>query len=250
MQHSQISRKIANAFLALVAIGGMAACADSASAPAPEVAAFKAPASFTTVEGVVTFTVNNSEGRIQRVGDHVIAFPAGAICDPLFSGYGSTEWDKPCTSLRGSMVITATMLRNSENQPYVDFQPALRFAPTKEVLLFLRNGRSSRATQLSVLYCNNLGFCRDESLTDSSLKPFRVGNTSIIGRRIKHFSGYMIAAGEPCNGTITQEPDGTWMCYEDGMTRRSGYMVASGNDEKATPKEEEKDGKTSADWQK
>lgn len=245
MTHVQLTRRIANAFLAFAAIGTATACADNASAPAREVAAFKAPAAFTTVEGSVVFTVNNSEGKNQRVGNHVIAFPAGAICDPELSTYGATEWDKPCTALRGSIEITATMLRDSENHPYVDFQPALRFVPTQEVMLFLRNGRSSQATQLSVEYCDNSGFCRDESLGDPSLSSFRSGNSSYIGRRIKHFSGYMIAAGEPCNGTITQEPDGTWMCYEEGSTRRSGYMVASGNDDTDVPKVEEKDGKSS-----
>lgn len=40
-----------------------------------------------------------------------------------------------------------------------------------------------------------------------------------------------------------QELDGTWMCTDEGMERRSGYVVASGTDDKAGSKDEEKDGK-------
>jgi hypothetical protein len=227
MRYSQSARNVAKKLFAVATIGLAAACADGNVAP-KETAAFKAPASFTIVDGVQTFTVSNSEGAVQRLGQHVIVFPAGSICDPRLSSYGPTEWDKPCLPLQGSITITATMLRDNENHPYVDFQPALRFAPTKNVMLFLRNGRSSYPTQLSMMVCNALLLCYDESMNDPSLKPFRVGQTSMIGRRVKHFTGYMISVGDRCEGSITQEPDGSWMCNTEGMERRSGYMVASG----------------------
>jgi hypothetical protein len=218
---------VAKKVFAVATIGFAAACADVNVAP-KETAAFKAPASFDIVDGVQTFTVSNADGAVQRLGSHVIVFPAGSICDPRLSSYGPTEWDKPCIPLQGSITITATMLRDSENHPYVDFQPAMLFVPTKNVMLFLRNGRSSYPTQLSMLVCNALLVCYDESLSDPSLKPFRVGQTSMIGRRVKHFTGYMISVGERCEGTVTQEPDGSWMCNTETMARRSGYMVASG----------------------
>ncbi|HET9424097.1 MAG TPA: hypothetical protein VFO55_01900 [Gemmatimonadaceae bacterium] len=244
MRHGRISRNLAKAFFAFVTLGMAAACADSNVAPTTaEAPAFKAPANFNTVVGTVIFRVYNSEGAVQRLGDHVIYLPAGAICDPLLSTYGSTEWDKPCTPLIGGITITATMMRDNENHPYVDFQPALRFAPDKNVMLFLRNGLASRATQLNIEYCNNLGFCIDESINDPSLRSFRVGSSSIIGRRIKHFSGYVVAVGEPCEGTLTQEPDGTWMCWTETLQRRSGYMVASGLDAGGEEKDEDKVGK-------
>jgi hypothetical protein len=252
MKHSHISRNYAKAFFAFTTIGLAAACADTTVAPTTQAAAFKAPAAFDVVVGVQTFTVNNSYGTTQRVGEHVIAIPAGAICDPLFSSYGSTEWDKDCVALRGSITITATMLRDNDNHPYVDFQPALRFAPSKSVMLFLRNGLSQTSTQLNMLYCNNLGYCVDESINDASLKPFRVGKTSMLGRRVKHFSGYLVQAGAYCPGTLTEEPNGTWMCNDEGtsggMTRRSGYMVASGMDDDSssdTKKDDDKDAKKS-----
>lgn len=241
MKLSHISRNYAKAFFAFVTLGMATACADTTVAPTAEVAAFTAPASFTKVGPAHTFQVRNSAGTVQRVGPHVIMIPAGAICDPLTSGYGATQWDKPCNPMAGSIKITATVMVGANNEPYVDFQPALRFSPSKEVMLFLRNGRSTHASQLSINYCNNLGVCVDESLSDASLKPFRVGRTSMIGRRVKHFSGYTIQLGDRCNGMVTEEPDGTWMCHEEGMARRSGYMVASGDDEKGKEKKDKDD---------
>jgi hypothetical protein len=232
MKLSHVSRNYAKAFFAFVTIGLVSACADTTAAPSTAaVAAFTAPANFTKVGMVKTFRVSNSEGARERIGAHLINIPAGAICS-LTSSYGNTEWDKPCTPLQGSVLITATVLNDNENHPYIDFQPALRFSPTKEVTLFLRNGRSSQAETLVMKYCNNLGTCIDESLEDASLKPSRVGQTSVIRRRVKHFSGYMIAVGDRCAGTITQEPDGSWMCNTEGNSRRSGYMVASGDKDK------------------
>lgn len=231
MKHGHISRNYAKAFFAFVTIGMAGACADSTVAPAPEaVAAFKAPAAFTRIGTVKTFRVRNTEGTTASIGAHILNIPAGAICS-LTSSYGATEWDKPCTPLRGSVLITATVLYNDENQPYVDFQPAMRFAPNKEVTLYLRNGRSTHATQLNIDYCNNLGVCVDESLDDPSVKTFRVGRTSILGRRLKHFSGYVVNAGEVCAGSLSEDIDGSWICNTESMRRRSGYMVASGKDD-------------------
>ncbi|MEO5567787.1 MAG: hypothetical protein ABIR92_04815 [Gemmatimonadaceae bacterium] len=241
MKHSHISRNYAKAFFAFVTIGMATACADTTVAPTAEVSAFTAPASFTKVGQSHTFRVSNNAGSTERIGSHVITIPAGAICDPETSGYGPTQWDKPCTPLAGSILITATVMVGEENQPYVDFQPALRFSPSKVVMLFLRNGRSSEPAQLGVDYCNNLGVCFDESLDDASLKPFRVGRTSMIGRRVKHFSGYQVTIGARCVGTLTQELDGTWMCVEEAMARRSGYMVASGKDDEDKDKDKDED---------
>ena len=231
MMHGQISRTYAKAFLAIVTIGMAGACADSSVAPTAEVPAFTAPANFARVGNSIVFRVNNSEGITKRLGKHAITIPAGAICDLTTSGYGTTSWDKPCSPLKGSVVITATVLQDGDGQPYVDFQPAMRFAPSKEVVLFLRQGSNTAKKQLTVEFCDNLGFCADESLNDASLKPFRIGTTSILGRRLKHFSGYAIIAGGECQGQVSQDENGNYICDSgSGMTRKSGYMVASGED--------------------
>jgi hypothetical protein len=244
MKQSHTSRNYAKAFFAFVTIGLAGACADSNVAPttSQDVVAFTAPAGFDKVEGKITFRVNNKAGIEQRLGDHFISIPAGAICNPGTSGYGPTEWKKSCKPMHGTIMITATMMRDNNNRPYVDFQPALRFSPDKQVMLFLQNGRAPQATTLFVEYCDNAGRCVDESLEDPSLKPFRVGKTSMIGRKLGHFSGYTIGYGQPCSGSLT--PDGTWICDNDGLMRRSGYMVASGlNQTKDGLRDDEKDGR-------
>jgi hypothetical protein len=233
MKHSQISRNSAKAFFAFAALALVGACADSSAvAPTAEAPAFVAPANFANTGYMVVFRVNNSEGITKKIGNHLINIPAGAICELGKSGYGATQWDKPCDALRGSIVIKATVLEDADGQPYIDFQPAMRFAPNKEVMLFLRQGRNSAMKQLIVNYCNNSGTCMDESLTDASLAPFRIGNTPVIARRLKHFSGYMVAWAGDCLGSIINNGDGTYWCDGGigGMTRRSGYMVASGED--------------------
>ena len=205
---------------ALGVLAVLGACADGNTvAPASQEPVFHAPANFLKVGNSVVFRVNNSEGVTQEIGEHILYMQPGAICD-LSSSYGPTTWDSDCKSLRGSVTITATVFKGSNGEPYVDFQPAMRFNPRKQAYLFLRADRSNSESQIErllVKYCNNLGYCVDESLTDASLKPFRLDEYGVVGRRVKHFSGYVVAF-EQCAGG----------CASDGMLRRSGYMVASG----------------------
>lgn len=222
MLHRQILRHI-RAFVAIGPLAIIAACADSTPfSPAAEVPVFQAPANFLQVGNSVVFRVNNSDGITQEIGEHILYMQPGAICD-LSSSYGPTTWDSDCKPLHGSVTITATVFKGPNGQPYVDFQPAMRFSPRKQAYLFLRADRTSSATQMERLlvnYCNNLGYCVDESLTDATLKPFALDEYGVVGRRVKHFSGYVIAFEQcPENG-----------CGDGGMLRRSGYMVASGED--------------------
>ena len=230
MPHGHSMRNYARAFFAFCTLALISACADNNTlAPSAEAPAVVAPANFARVGEVITFRVDNGQGITKKLGAHVISIPAGAICDAS-AGYGPTLWDTACKPMRGSVVITATILHDSDAQPYIDFQPAMRFAPNKEVMLFLRQGRNSDKRVLSIKYCNALAYCFDESLTDASVKPFRISGTPVIGRRLKHFSGYMVAWEGACQGTVTSNGDGTFWCDDGGMARRSGYMVASGED--------------------
>ena len=225
MKLGHVSRNYAKAFFAFAALALVGACAEKSTvAPGEQAARVIAPANFITIGAPVTFRVNNAEGITKKIDNHVINIPAGAICE-LGSGYGSTEWDNPCTPMLGSVVITAIVLQDSDGRPYIDFQPAMRFSPTKEVMLFFYTGFMSDNTIPVVKYCNTLAYCYDESLSDPSVKPFRIGNSPILGRRLKHFSGYMIGAGEACAVSLLGGS-----CEAEGLLRRSGYMVASGED--------------------
>src|SRR5690348_6408637 len=214
MRYGQAMRNYAKAVLVLSALAIVGACADnSAVAPTTEAAAFVAPAHFLKTGYVVAFRVDNSKGATQLIGDHVINIPANAICDLATSGYGVDYWNKSCAPMKGSVVITATVLQGPDGAPMIDFQPAMRFAPTKEVTLFFKD-KQNGTKNLSINYCNNAGVCIDESLNNPALKPFRVG-TSIVGRRLGHFSGYVVAYE---NGLIN---------ISISLLRKSGYMVAS-----------------------
>jgi hypothetical protein len=227
MRHGQIARNSAQKLLAIVALALAGACADSVSAPTSEVSVkAKAPAAYNIVIGVTTFVYSPWTGVTQRLGDHLIEIPAGAICDPLTSGYGQAFWDAPCTAVSHPITITATTFADIDGHPYVDFEPALRFVPTKEVNLYLRDGRRPKGYQLAIWYCAVDGICVNEADTDPSLETSRVGK--IFSRRLKHFSGYNIVPGGECNGTVEQTEDGSLYCNTSGMMSRSGYILASG----------------------
>ncbi len=217
MSLGRISRNSAKGVYALAALALLGACADNTTvAPTAATPAFVAPANFLLVGSSISFRVDNASGTTQRLDDHVIYIPAGAICDLATSGYGSDYWNKSCTPMRGSIVVTATVLRGLDGAPYIDFQPAMRFAPNKEVTLFFRDTKEG-SRDLTIKYCNNLGYCVDESLNDPSHEPFR-GGRSIVGRRVKHLSGYVVAY------------EGQGLDISIGLLRKSGYMVASGED--------------------
>ena len=215
--------RTAKAFFAFAVLATVGACADSNTvAPEFQAPAVHAPANFLQVGSSVVFRVDNADGVTQQIGDHILYLQPNAICDLLTSGYGASTWDTDCSPYRGSVTITATVFQGPDGQPYVDFQPAMRFSPSKQAYVFFREGETRIDQMLTVEYCNNLGYCVDESLTDPSLKPFRVAEYQIVGRRVKHFSGYVVAYDCP-EGEVCPPPD-------SGMARRSGYMVASGED--------------------
>jgi hypothetical protein len=220
MTLGRISRNSAKAVYALAALALLGACSDNNTvAPTAAAPAFVAPANFLQIGSSISFRVDNAYGTTQRLDDHVINIPAGAICDLATSGYGHDYWDKSCTPMRGSIVVTATVLEGLDGAPYIDFQPAMRFAPNKEVTLFFRDALNG-TKNLAIKYCDNLGNCIDESLTNPALKPFRINNY-IVGRRLAHFSGYVVAYDCP-EGQVCPPPE--------GQMRKSGYMVASGED--------------------
>jgi len=231
MRHSQTSRRhttFAKTILAFAAIGFASACSsDSVSAPTAAVSA-RVPAQYTTVLGAMSFTYDPAAGLTQRMGNHVLVIPSYGVCD-LSSTYGVGHWDDDCAPATSPITITATMFADDNGSPYIEFQPALRFVPSKETDLYLKDGRRDHGQDVTITYCTLTG-CVDESLTDPSLVTQRVGKTRIAVRRIKHFSGYNIGAGDTCNGTIVEDPEGGLLCVEDdsGLGRRSGYMLATG----------------------
>jgi hypothetical protein len=141
------------------------------------------------------------------IGAHKIVFGAGlaSICSPSKSSYGNTEWDKPCTAATSDVTIAAKSWYDAYGHPQVDFSPALRFVPTSDparmVMLYLKDrAEASRLVGRQILYCLKFTSsgkgntsCVDESLVDPTLATYLDTNGFLV-RRIKHFSGYNVAA--------------------------------------------------------
>ena len=103
--------------------------------------------------------------------------------------------------------------------------------PGKVVQLYLADSRASMNNYSEILYCpdNKALACYDESVSDKSLKTVRDRRGNIY-RRIKHFSGYNVAAG------LDEVDDSArW------LRARSGYMVVSGVENHANQNEPPKD---------
>ena len=75
------------------------------------------------------FTVT-SKGGTFVIGNHAVIFPDKAICDPAKSSYGPGTWDSPCEITREPVTIHAEV-RTTSTGTWIDFTPALRFAPAK-----------------------------------------------------------------------------------------------------------------------
>jgi hypothetical protein len=213
-------------------IGVLTGCSDNsvvAPAAAPSVApasAMLAPSgrpqlSLTRTDakdGTTQFTVNPS-GGVFFVGNHAVVFPARSICDPAASSYGEGQWDAPCTPLKRPLKITARV-STANGVRAVDFSPSLRFVPSADparwVWIFMYAPEARGANDLSpfsILFSPSLGAAPVNDVAgDVTLRTYVDTRSGMSYRRIKHFSGYVIAAGftDPApgdgSGTDTQAP--------------------------------------------
>lgn len=128
-------------------------------------------------------------------GQHKISFAANAVCDPAVSTYGVTQWDEPCTPLAAPITITSRAYSDAQGRPRVDFSPALRFVPGREVVLYLRDKDAAGDSTAVIQWCGETGACITEAATQPSYETKRDQAVGIVYRAIKHFSGYMISSG-------------------------------------------------------
>jgi hypothetical protein len=146
---------------------------------------------------VTVLTVSpGTSGSYAIAGGHSVYFPAYSICDPKRSSYGTTEWDKPCAAATQAVTITARSYTQSNGRPRVDFSPRLRFAPTKAVTLSMLDLKAALDLSSAILWCpDGATSCVDEAEDDPLLETLVNSLTGVLSRRIKHFSGYNVAAG-------------------------------------------------------
>jgi hypothetical protein len=198
---------------AVLAVASCSSDRSIAPAGAPTVAGSQVLRALAVAQSV-DFTIPAQGGTINILDAYTLKFPANAVCDPnamdTQAGYASQSWDAPCTVANGDIHVRATV-KWSNGVLYADFEPALRFVPNKSVTI--STGVLAPVVQYydaagveqgwSIGYTPAIeGGVVNDALLDSSLRTVINGSTGKISRRIKHFSGYMIATGDgyiPCD---------------------------------------------------
>ncbi len=167
------------------------------------------------------FTVSPN-GGVYFAGNHAVVFPAGSVCDPVTSSYGPGTWDQPCTTITSALRVHAEV-RTANGRSWVDFTPALRFAPTNDasqyvwMFMYAPGAVNARGdlSRFNILYAASIGGSTiDESAMDSSMRTYVDTRSGISARRIKHFSGYTSSSGRACDPTVDltdcfPDPNGT-----------------------------------------
>ncbi len=145
-------------------------------------------------DGSYQFHIDPSQSQSLSLGASHLDIPANAICDLASSSYGPAHWDESCAAQADTFTITAVVRNAATDHPSVDFQPALRFSPDARVNLYLYvTDQATLDAARVVKYCNATG-CVDESVTDPSLASSVDLANRVVFRRIKHFSGYLVAS--------------------------------------------------------
>jgi hypothetical protein len=256
MQLSTVTRRVTKPLsrvFALSAVAGLAAaCSDSSLAPRSQRSTAIGQPAMSKSDGQGQFTYDPTQGITVKLGinDHKIVIPAGSVCMVGKTKYGVGTWDLPCRLEDKKQNISYKTWTDANGHPFVEFQPALRFAPGSEVLLFLADKKASMDDYSEILYCpdNKDLPCYDESFTDASLKSVRDRKGNIY-RRIKHFSGYNVAAG------LDEAPSARWSRSVLGGTsvaargKKSGYMVVSGVEEEEEQPDHKPDSEKSKEQQ-
>ena len=144
-------------------------------------------------DGSYSFTFDPSKDQSFDLGPNHLDIPANSVCDLAASGYGHKHWKNHCAPESKPVTITAVVTDASTDHPRVDFEPAMRFSPRTKVMLSMYvPSASARDRSWSLLYCGPLQ-CVDEAQQDSELNTNVDGSARVVFRRIRHFSGYVVA---------------------------------------------------------
>lgn len=158
------------------------------------------------VDGTYKFTVDPREDQAINLGPNHLRIPANSICDIATSTYGSSRWNDRCDRQTAPVEITAIVRNAASDTPSIDFYPAMRFSPDKNVRLHIYVPVDAAAFQKKwvMKYCDDSKVCVDESLTDADLRSWVDSENKVVFRRIKHFSGYILNSGivEETIGTV------------------------------------------------
>ena len=143
-------------------------------------------------DGSYQFEIDPSKDERLQLGASRLEIPANAVCDIAQSTYGPAFWNDECALQTKKFMVTAVVRNAATDHPSVDFEPALRFSPDKNVNLYLYvTDQATLDAARVVKYCNAEG-CVDESIDDPSVASSVDLANRVVFRRIKHFSGFII----------------------------------------------------------
>ena len=148
------------------------------------------------VDGSYSVTFDPKQTQSFSLGPNHLDIPAYSVCNLVTSGYGASTWDNSCSPHTLPVTMTVVITGAATDHPQIDFFPAMRFNPTKNVQLFIYvpNATSASAKSWVMQYCaTGSTTCVDESKTDQSLQSYVDKSANVVFRRIKHFSGYVVA---------------------------------------------------------
>lgn len=191
---------LATALLLGACAGEVASPAASTPARAVEASSSFVPSAASkaligVVDGTYAVTFDPSRSQSFALGPNHLDIPAHAVCNLLTSGYGEDYWNRDCSPQRLPVTLTVIIKNASGTHPEVQFFPAMRFNPSKSVQLFIYAPKVSRddAKNWLLYYSPDHGKRIDESLTDRDLATYIDYNHNVLFRRVKHFSGYVVA---------------------------------------------------------
>lgn len=156
------------------------------------------------IDGTYQVTFNPTYSQSFSLGPNHLDIPAYAVCNLLTSGYGPDSWNKSCSPQVLPVTLTVVIKNSQSANPSIQFFPAMRFSPDKQVKLYMYapNVSATDAKNWLMFYCNDSKVCVDESLSDPSLVTNIDYTNNVLFRRVKHFSGYVVAenSGDASNG--------------------------------------------------
>src|SRR3954471_11549462 len=135
----------------------LASCvADRAVAPVPSVNGNPALRALVVAQ-TTNIVIPVSGGHISLFNVYELDVPANAVCDMSAqdsqAGYSAANWDAPCTAATSNVTVQATA-KWVNGKLYVDFQPALRFVPSRTVTL-------STMAAAAIIQSNNAAGVKD-----------------------------------------------------------------------------------------
>lgn len=143
-----------------------------------------------------TFVVTPGQRTVVTLGTAVrIQLAPDAACDPARASYGPGTWDLPCAPLTTPLTVSVKAWRTSSGQPRLQFSPDLRFVPGTSNTVWVATRQLGIGRDYRLDWCpTGAGACVDERLDDPSALAAYDSVSGILGRRIKHFSGYTVVA--------------------------------------------------------